>query len=642
MRSVLQNITESGRWLGLIPLLCGVFVLVIALTAAPGGASAATVANHTMDGSGTDADPYVITTAEELQSIEDDLDAHYVLGNDIDATETSEWNDGDGWEPLGGEDRAFTGTLDGQGQTVSGLTIDRYGGDGSELTGLVANNNGRVTDLTIDEADIYSKDPRNHRFFQPGGILAGIHRGTVSGVTITDASIENTPVVGGVVGENDGGAISNVRLSNVSVTGETAGGVVGGQSTGEIQNVSAQQVQVDGAETYGAAGGVVGQTSGGDISGAFGSGTISAGTAGGIAGETENTALDTVGSIATVESGVRAGGIVGDPAETTITRSYAAGFVDAGQDSSSQAGGVAGRRDAADDEDVITATYWDREATNQSDPVPRRPVNAIGLSTAEMTGPDATENMTALGSEWVGTDEYPRLDWELTNSEQVVDTAVSLEALDAPATVTEGEAYTVTATIENTIDTSVDTVVRYESDEVQTASVTAEPGETTVEFERVAGVAETTTSHTVIVGEQSLNATTEINSTSELTVTNLDTPETVVVNEVFTATATVENTGGAGISGEVRFELDSMEIGTSEVELAPGEQTTVTATHRPQTAGDLLLRVASRDTEASITIRVEESTDTEQSSDDDGAGFGMLVGGIALLASSLLARRLSP
>ena len=43
------------------------------------------------NGSGTEEDPYQISTVEQLQEMNDDLSAHYILMNDIDASETREW-----------------------------------------------------------------------------------------------------------------------------------------------------------------------------------------------------------------------------------------------------------------------------------------------------------------------------------------------------------------------------------------------------------------------------------------------------------------------------------------------------------------------------------------------------------------------
>jgi len=42
-----------------------------------------------------------ISSCEELQNIEDDLGSDYVLENDIDCSETVNWNGGSGFDPIG-------------------------------------------------------------------------------------------------------------------------------------------------------------------------------------------------------------------------------------------------------------------------------------------------------------------------------------------------------------------------------------------------------------------------------------------------------------------------------------------------------------------------------------------------------------
>jgi hypothetical protein len=69
----------------------------LGLAVAPAAASDH-VAPSDLDGNGTANDPYVVTNASELQAIEDDLGANYTLGNDVDASGTSSWNSGDGFE----------------------------------------------------------------------------------------------------------------------------------------------------------------------------------------------------------------------------------------------------------------------------------------------------------------------------------------------------------------------------------------------------------------------------------------------------------------------------------------------------------------------------------------------------------------
>jgi len=62
-----------------------------------------------------------ISNVTELQAMEDDLYGNYYLTGDIDASATSSWNDGEGFDPIG----TFVGTFDGCGYTISDLTINR-------------------------------------------------------------------------------------------------------------------------------------------------------------------------------------------------------------------------------------------------------------------------------------------------------------------------------------------------------------------------------------------------------------------------------------------------------------------------------------------------------------------------------------
>ena len=84
-----------------------------------------------LSGEGTIDDPYVITNASELQAIENNTFANYRLGNDINVGNTSQWNNGKGFNPIGDDVfrspsiPSFTATLDGKNHTLTGLTIIR-------------------------------------------------------------------------------------------------------------------------------------------------------------------------------------------------------------------------------------------------------------------------------------------------------------------------------------------------------------------------------------------------------------------------------------------------------------------------------------------------------------------------------------
>ena len=80
-------------------------------------------------GSGTEDDPYLIETKEHLNNVRNYLDAHYKMLSDIVFTDADFaeggdfYNDGIGWCPIGTADIPFTGSFDGDGKSISGLTI---------------------------------------------------------------------------------------------------------------------------------------------------------------------------------------------------------------------------------------------------------------------------------------------------------------------------------------------------------------------------------------------------------------------------------------------------------------------------------------------------------------------------------------
>jgi hypothetical protein len=125
-------------------------------------------------------DPYEIASAADLVAINDyDINAHYVLVADID---------------MSGMDWAtapiffFNGTLDGQGHTISNLTIE--GGSNLGLFSKILTN-GIVTNLTIQNVDIIG-----HRFV---GALAGESYGHITNCHVT-GSVTGEDFVAGLVG----------------------------------------------------------------------------------------------------------------------------------------------------------------------------------------------------------------------------------------------------------------------------------------------------------------------------------------------------------------------------------------------------------------------------------------------------------
>ncbi len=89
------------------------------------------------EGSGTEGDLYIIYDVDDLQNMSADLTAHYALGSDIDASETSGWNDGDRFVPLGTFEDRFSGSFDGRNHTINDLYVNRPGESNVGLFGRV-------------------------------------------------------------------------------------------------------------------------------------------------------------------------------------------------------------------------------------------------------------------------------------------------------------------------------------------------------------------------------------------------------------------------------------------------------------------------------------------------------------------------
>nr|AKY04308.1 GLUG domain protein [uncultured haloarchaeon] len=338
-----------------------------------------------LPGDGTESNPYEISNVSELQAMEDDLDANYELVSDIDASQTAQFNDGRGFDPVGGTEfrettpPPFTGSFEGNDHTITGLTINRPD--------------------------------------QSAGGVFGFSRGTITNVTLTDITIVANTFVGGLVGFHlEGGTITNASASG-SVTGTGENGDIGGLvgiNSGSIQTATASGT-VNGS---GAAGGVVGlNTPAGTIATARSSGSVTGnesvgGLVGGNGGLIQNatasesvTGNDSVGGIV----GTNVFRFVSDGNETvragTIQDTFAVGAVSGNAD----VGGLVGSNSApgTTTTGTVEQSYFDEQATGQS----ASAGNATGLTTAEMQGQAAAENMNRFDFDntWTTTSEYPAL-----------------------------------------------------------------------------------------------------------------------------------------------------------------------------------------------------------------------------------------
>lgn len=156
-----------------------------------------------------------------------------------------------GWLPISD----FSGTFDGRGFTISGLTINR---SGTNDVGLFATTTAGavVKDLLLVEVQITG--------FNNTGALVGYNIGLVSGVGVIGGTVNGSTNTGGLIGANLGSSAKvSQSFSSASVTGSgnRIAGLVGLNISGAtiLDSYSIGSVSATGGN---AAGGLVGENNG--------------------------------------------------------------------------------------------------------------------------------------------------------------------------------------------------------------------------------------------------------------------------------------------------------------------------------------------------------------------------------------------
>ena len=206
-----------------------------------------------------------ISTEAQLKAIANNLNGDYVLTQDITLSDAE-------WTPIGTKDSPFTGTLDGQGHTIKGLTV----GNGANND---ANKNkaffGFTNGATVKNIGFTSAVVKGHEqaaivvaqatsstlsnIYVSGVITGRDHVGTIAGdargttdsrTTITNcvstaAALSTEHQGGGIAGWTDNSTFSyNIAYGAVTAPNNGAGGITGmvdgnGNNTVYTSNLSA-------------------------------------------------------------------------------------------------------------------------------------------------------------------------------------------------------------------------------------------------------------------------------------------------------------------------------------------------------------------------------------------------------------------
>jgi hypothetical protein len=201
-------------------------------------------------GDGTETNPYQIASLDNLYWLSEfqknyfTTNRYFIQTSDIDASETVDWFDGQGWEPIGEnyhypwpdgwreiipenerDTFSFRGHYDGQGHKIDGLYINRPDGWGiglfASISYLATVRNLGLTNISVTGDD------------HVGGIAGQVHL----------AYIGNCFVEGNISGNVDVGGISGFIWGSIRfcytkgfVSGGTAGGLVGYTHWSQLDN----------------------------------------------------------------------------------------------------------------------------------------------------------------------------------------------------------------------------------------------------------------------------------------------------------------------------------------------------------------------------------------------------------------------
>ena len=283
---------------------------------------------YTDDGQGN----YTVTSAEGLKNIAKLVNEQWNLG--INITLTADINlSGIDWTPIGIDyNHQYTGTFNGGGHTITGLTVTgsyKYAG----LFGDI-DENGTVKNVVLEGVQITSDNSSGY-----AGGVAGDSWGTIENCSVS-GSVSGTTFAGGVVGSQWGGSITGCN-SSATVKGVIfAGGIAGETNSGASLTgcYATDDVTVENDGTNNShAGGVVGYNGGGTLTACYATGSVT--------------------GTGTGTGSCYVGGVTGDNASGTLTACYHAKGTVSGPDGAT--GGVAGRNfKGLPYSGIITACYW--------------------------------------------------------------------------------------------------------------------------------------------------------------------------------------------------------------------------------------------------------------------------------------------
>ncbi len=279
-------------------------------------------------GTGSADNPYVILTAADLDLLgasQGDWNKSFRLGADVDLKDCNETNFHliGYWVSWGDPaNKAFSGTFDGDGRTISNFHYRDMKGNGIGLFRYV--DIGEIKNLQLKNVRIVSNGT------YVGSLVAYFGGGGIVDCEVVGADVTGKNHVGGLVGSADG------FISQCSARGRVAGALHVGGLAGEVGKgtvkLSYSKAFVSGDDSVGGLVGAILQ---------------------------ETSLIDGCYATGAVDGVLYAGGLIGQIGSGRVYKSYSAGAVRGSQ----SPGGLVGNRRALGS---VALSFWDAQTSGQT------------------------------------------------------------------------------------------------------------------------------------------------------------------------------------------------------------------------------------------------------------------------------------
>ncbi|MEN6307421.1 MAG: GLUG motif-containing protein [Anaerohalosphaeraceae bacterium] len=331
-------------------------------------------------GTGSSGDPYLVSTAAELNSIGSSTTywaSYFKLIANIDMSGYT----GTSYNIIGSTSTHFTGGFNGNGYIISNLT---YTGTGVSYVGMFGyTENAYIQNIQLTNINISSSNGSNI-----GGLIGYQYYGTTTINCYTSGSVSGGTAVGGLVGNQYGNSADIITncysTASVSGTSSRIGGLVG-IASGTVRYSYSTGTVTSNSGTTAYIGGFIGDQYYAIVNECYATGTVNVSSTswavGGLTGNQNYSTMSNCYCTGTVNGGTGnfyVGGLIGWQSESTNTNCYSVGYIN-----SSAGCGLIGHFYSG----TITACFWDTTTSLKTDGVGNQdpdPSGAMGRTTAQM------------------------------------------------------------------------------------------------------------------------------------------------------------------------------------------------------------------------------------------------------------------